>query len=454
MPSFLAVALIIIGGLAAAAYLGGSSAPSHTSAPVGPPGAGPFLNETGLPAFTSTTASQPPGREIQSPLYLPGTPPPGLLSYDNMPFEGLQGSYCWPPSRAQCVDVTSLDPAGFPVVAVYPRPNVTFSSTFWRGIQGVFIRLYDGSSPTPVFSGEVTGYHPFGFPLNFTSGSHLLSVFDYYGGGAEVSSYYNLTTVRSPSATIDHGLKVQVGSPGVHYFSVSTPNYTVTGPMWEDWPVTVYSNATTSVDLSAASVIYGNWVEFVPSHLTDVGPSGATTHMLISGAVRPFVDNDISNVSLMVRASGGGGELGQALIPLEGSEYVGVFRATGAPNMTIGALSPYWATQGQTGYEAYALVYDPGGVPSDASLQVDLSIVGMINGSGVYRLPPWLALDLLNPSITLQAFQPVYFQFSTRTAADAPVGDYAFLVRASVGGQSGYLVVPFEVMYPMTAGTA
>ena len=441
------------------AYFEGPAAPGRTGTAGGPPGAGAFLNDTGLPALTSvSTSTQAPGRGSPYPVYLPSTPPTGLLSYDNMPFEGLRGSYCWPPSgagaRVQCVYAPTLDSASFPVVAVYPRPNVTFTSDFWRGIEGVFIRLYSGSSSVPLFSGEVTGYHPYGFPLNFTSGSYLLSVFDFYGGGAEVSSYYNLTTVAGPSVTIVDGLKVQVGDPAVHYFSLSNPNYTVSGPSWEDWPVTVYSNTTTGVDLSAASVIYGNRVEFVPSHLADVGPAGATTHMLIAGAVRPFVNNDISNVSLMVRASGEGGRLGEALIPMEGSGYITVLRSSTPSNATVGGQQPFWATQGQTDYGADSLVYDPGGAPSNSSLRVGLSIVGLVNGTRVSGVPSWLSLGLLAPTLTLEAYQPVFLRFSARAAANAPVGDYAFLVRYVFGGQAGYLVVPLEVMYPVTMGPA
>ena len=454
--SFVVVVLIIVGGLGAAVYLGvPTSVPTSSSGH--PPGNGPFITDTGTSSFTSTASASTgtTGGRAPYPLYLPASPPLGLLYYDNMPFTGLQGSYCWPPSgsgaEVRCADIAGIKPSAVPVVAVYPRPNVTFSSTFWRGIQGVSIELYKGASTDPVFSGRVTGYHPYGFPLNFTSGSYLLSVIDYYGGGADVSSYYNLTAVASPSASVVGGLKIQVGSPEVHYFTMTTPNYTVSGPSWEDWPITVTSNATTDVDLSAASVIYGDWVEFVPSHLTNVGPAGAVAHMLIAGAVRPFVDNDISNVSLMIRASGQGGELGQVLIPMEGSEYITVFRSSAPSNITTG-VHPFQATRGQTDYGAYSLVYDPGGVPSNTSLQVDLSIVGVINGTQVNGVPTWLALSLLNPSVTLQAYQPVYLRLSARAAADAPVGDYALLLRAVADGKTSYLVVPFSVVNPINNG--
>ncbi len=58
--------------------------------------------------------------------------------------------------------------------------------------------------------------------------------------------------------------------------------------------------------------------------------------MLLAGAVRPFVNNDISNVSMIIQAEASGGNLGQVALPLEGSGNFIVLRSL-TPNQEIQA---------------------------------------------------------------------------------------------------------------------
>ena len=459
VASFAVVLLIVTGGLGFVYFYSGPSAPTpgQNPHPSVPGGDTVFLNATALPTLTSTasaSSSQTPGAGPAYAEFFPSGPPQIVLGYDNMPFTGAQGSYCWPPAvwgPTKCVNADPLASGSIPLVAVYPRPNVTLTSTLASGLQGFMIKLYSEHPLSQVFSGAVTGYHPYGFPLNFTSGDYLLGVYASYGS-AEVSSYYNLTTVATPNSRVDSGLRVQIGSPAVHYVSFTAPQSTSSGPSWEDWPLTVYSNTTTDVDLSAGSVIDGVWVQFVPSHLANVGPAGTTTHMLLAGAVKPFVNNDISNVSMIIRATGQNGARGQVLLPVERTWAVTPIGSAQAVNLTTSLESHFMVFQNQTGYDWFPFVYDPGGFATDASLTESFSLVGMVNGSVVSGIPSWLRVDVVTSSVTLAAHVPAYVEVTLAPSASAPLGNYAILVKGVIDGQTSFIAIPFWVSPPIRFG--
>lgn len=422
-----------------------------------PNGSAVFLNAANLPTWPSTkatTASVPNG----TPEYFPGNPPQIILYYDNNPFTGAQGSYCWPPSDwgvgSKCVDIIPSNSSMVPVVAVYPSPTVGFDSTFQKGLQGFVIRLFGGSQLIEVFSGEVSeneSNFPLSnnLPLNFTSGNYILGVYASYSGG-EVSSYYNLTTVSSPAAYVDRGVRIQIDEPSLHYINLTTPSGGYGRDVgWEDWPLTITSNTITSVNLAANSVVFGTWVQFVPSHLTNVGPApGVHADMLVAGALGPPLITN-GNVSMMIRAESQDGAWGEVLLPLEGGPFVLPISPSLLANVSLNPLDPLAVTQNQTFFGVYRMVYDAGGVPSNGVLRVNLSIIGMINESMVSSIPNWLSLTLVSPTVTLPAYEPVFFQIEATASGEAPVGGYALLAKVVTGGQSSYMVVPIEIMAPV-----
>jgi hypothetical protein len=446
--AYIVVVIMVVGSISVVSYTGTLGVRSTTPTSGRVPGAnGVFLNASNLPTVTSTV-----GPSLVTPEYFPAEPPLIVLYDDNMPFEGFQGSYCWPPlswsQSVSCVNIAPADSNAIPVVAVYPNATISFGASFWRGLQGFTVTLYRQEPLVKVYSGPVP---PNGLALNNTSGDYLLGVYASYVT-AGVSSYYNLTTVSGPAARVDRGVSILVGDPAVHYGCFSSSQSTVCGPQWEDWPVTVKSNASTDVYLNASSVMLGAWAEFVPSHLSNVGPEGVQTHMILAGAVRPFVNNDISNVSMIIRGVAGNGGWGQALLPIEGGDDVVSIRSPSPVNITYFDRNSFGVTQNQSSTGYFPLVYDPGGAPTNASLTEYFSLIGMINGSRVSSVPSWLKLDVLSSSLTLQAYLPNYIELSVSASADTPAGGYALLIKGTVDGNSSYFIIPFVVSPPVYMG--
>ena len=441
--------VILVGGVSVLLYPQGTRSGTTTqSIDRIPGGNGVFVNSSSLPTWNATTTNVPDGASYLE--YYPSGPPRILLYYDNEPFTGLAGSYCWPPpawgAPTSCVDRASPAVGSIPTIAVYPSPTVSFYSTFVGGLEGFTVMVYRENPLSRVFSGQVTG----DLPLNVTSGNYLIGAYGSFGG-ADVSAYYNLTVVFGPSVRVDQGISIQLGSPAVHTGSLPVGGGgTMSGVFWEDWPVTVRSNLTTDVYLNATSVTSGTWVEFVPSHLTDVGPTGAEADMLLAGAVRPFVNNDISNETMIIEANGGGGLWGEVLLPIEGTGCVTPVRTASPANVTLTwPPANFLVVQNQTDFNWLTIVYDPGGVPSNGSLKGDFSLVGMVNESQVSGLPSWLNLTLPSPSLTMDAYVPEHLEIAVTASSDAPVGTYAFLLKAVYEGQASFYVIPIMVWPPM-----
>ena len=79
------------------------------------------------------------------------------------------------------------------------------------------------------------------------------------------------------------------------------------------------ANMVEGVNLSAISVITGDWVRFIPSYLPEVGPSGTDADMLVAGAFELSSPGNDANVSMIIQATTSGGSFGEVAPPDAGS---------------------------------------------------------------------------------------------------------------------------------------
>jgi hypothetical protein len=275
--------------------------------------------------------------------------------------------------------------------------------------------------------------------------------------------YFGIQQIASVNFT-EGSISISVGSPSVRIVSMSGPagnpsspsTETVSGPDLETWPLTLSSPAMIKgVNLTASSVISGNWVRFLPSYLPEVGPNGTSVEMLLNGAVRPFVNNDISNATMIIQAIGGGGATGEVGIPIEGSGGSVVIHSLASGQQFE---TPTWSvTQGQENFVSLSLIYDPPSAVTGQSLPVSASIAGLYEAGGaVAPLPSWLQFSITagSTNLAIAPYSPLQIQISTSSATSAPTGGYTVVINLQVGGASLTVFAPVVVVGPVFAGPA
>lgn len=96
---------------------------------------------------------------------------------------------------------------------------------------------------------------------------------------------------------------------------------------WEDWPVSVSSNTTTSVLLTASSTPTGLWLKFIPSCL-QVGPAGANATLLMGPATTdPGYEGNYT--ALTIAANGSDGQSAQTTLSVHQFPILTVLQAPG-----------------------------------------------------------------------------------------------------------------------------
>ena len=387
------------------------------------------------------------------------------VSYDNEPFSGFQGSYCWrgiattvqtaSTSALTCYAAALPDTsAGLPTIAVYPNATLSFQFPDQQYPQSLTASLYRSGSMQPVQS-NVSAASELALGL-LPAGGYILSVHATYGQSF-TSEYFGIQQIES--ANFHAGsIQIAIAGPNVQMeaFSQKDPSGGTSGtsfPGLETWPLTL-SSATVQrdVNLSSISVIDGNWVRFIPSVVPEVGPNGTVVDMLLAGAVRPFVDNDISNVSMIIQATTGDGAFGEAALPLEGSAGPIVIHSLSPPSQQ--SEGPSWTVfaANQTNFGIYSMVYDPASGDSSQSLPVSASIVGFFNASGeTGPQPSWLQFFMPQSStnLSMTAYNPLYFEIGYTSTSAAPLGTYTLVVDVNVGGQVVTIYTPVVVSPPI-----
>jgi hypothetical protein len=450
----------IVGGLL---LLSGHTNPVQTTVP------GPY----GAEGNQTETASGP-GPQVAGlsplPAGLVGNVPAIKASYDNMPFSGEQGSYCWAgiattnqsttaAARACHTAAPPTETTGIPTITVYPNATIYLGSPDQPSPTSLQATLFESGSMklvktnTSAMGGFALGLLPVGDYILMANASF---------GHSYTSDYYGIKQIGSVNYS-EGSIKISIGSPSVEMATLTEPagNKGSAGEMTgssvglETWPLTLSSATVVSgVNLTSISVIDGDWVRFLPSYLPEVGPNGTRASMLLAGAVRPFVNNDVSNVSMIIQAMARGADFGEVALPLEGSGGSVVLHSL-APNQEFQTGNVMVFAANQTNFVGVSIIYDPQSGSINRSLPVTASIAGLYEANGsVVPPPPWLQFSVPQAStnLSITPYDPLYFALDYTTSSAAPLGAYTFVVDLQVGGGSLSLYMPVNVTPPIYAG--
>ncbi len=242
---------------------------------------GPYGTDENQSEIASTVGPQIIG---QSPLPagLVGNVPQIEVSYDNMPFSGDQGSYCWAgiattnqsnatAERTCNTVVMPTNSTGLPTIAVYPNATISFPFFGQQHPENLEASLFQSGSMTLVKSNaSAIG----GFALGvLPAGNYVLSINASYGL-SYILEYYGIKQIESANYS-EGSITISIGSPSVEMKTLSqnlpTGFESVGFPGLEEWPLTISSaSVVKDVNLSSISVISGDWVKFLPSYLPEV----------------------------------------------------------------------------------------------------------------------------------------------------------------------------------------
>lgn len=208
------------------------------------------------------------------------------------------------------------------------------------------------------------------------------------------------------------------------------------GPIYEEVPITVYSNFTQTIDLGTLGLLEkGEWVKFVPDKLV-TGPHGATAKMLISGYEVPVIPNPLSDTSLVVQATSGN-DTQTVTIPVIPLNLISVLHSSSPIKLRTINTNSDGANFAESG-----VVYDP--LDKNKTLPVKLAVLDFLDGNLPISLPLWLSVDIPNPEFTLNATQPYYFIITVNTHDAPPSGTYTIEIDEDIGGQ--HFVQPEEIV--------
>ncbi len=443
---FVLIVLIAFGAVGGLVFLSHRSGPPVSSP--GPYGTGGYPGVSPLPAGVV------------------GSVPEIRVNYGNGVFSGEQGPYCWAGNAAtnqvttaaggRCVSsAPPTNSTGLPTIAVYPNARFSFGFTYQQHPESVEASIFQSGSMEVVMtnSSAINGFSLGSLP----AGNYIMGVNASFGR-SYTSEYYGIKPIESANysegsiAILNRGESDEMKSitqPAGNAGSVG--GMTVSFPGLMIYHLTLSSaNMVEDVNLSAISVITGDWVRFIPSYLPEVGPSGTDADMLVAGAFELSSPGNDANVSMIIQATTSGGSFGEVALPMQGQDSFVVLHtlATGQ-EFQGGGIS---ATPGQTNFGTESIIYDPASGGSNQSLPVAVSIAGFfgVNGS-VLPQPPWLKFSVPGSStnLSMTPYDPLYFALDMTATSAAPLGSYTLVVDVEVGTGSLTLFIPVEVNPPV-----
>ncbi|MDC8451663.1 MAG: PQQ-binding-like beta-propeller repeat protein [Thaumarchaeota archaeon] len=200
-----------------------------------------------------------------------------------------------------------------------------------------------------------------------------------------------------------------------------------TGPIYEEVPITVYSNAPQEVKLDALGLEKGAWVKFLPDHLV-AKPNGTITKMILAGYEIPAMSNPLADEPLTIQATSYN-ETQTAIVSVRPSNLISVLHSPSP--ISLGTIT---TNSDGTNFAESGVVYDPLD-GSNGTLPVKLSVKGFLNGNDTIFPPLWLSVNIPDSSFTLNATQPYYFIITVNTHNAPSSGTYYIAIDEDIGGQ-------------------
>jgi len=265
-------------------------------------------------------------------------------------------------------------------------------------------------------------------------------------------------------------MKIAVGEPSWLQVCASYGHAGVSFVAYEIFPVTVYAAPGTAVTLSTGHAspspeqiqmgINNNtiWTGFNPVNLTTDALGTAHSNLTLTGAVMPFVPNDIANVSLPIVARSVGGVQAEAGLPIEftgGEGFNGIHvLQTSGPILFPGTM----IASASNGIQyAYGIAYAPAAGAGAQPIQVTLGVAGTWSNGAVGSLPSGIQVTFPQPSFVLSPDQVFYFFVDENNSipqspAQAP-SNYTFAIQESIGGTSYVEPLSLSVVSPTFFGS-
>ncbi|MBI3640710.1 MAG: PQQ-binding-like beta-propeller repeat protein [Thaumarchaeota archaeon] len=240
---------------------------------------------------------------------------------------------------------------------------------------------------------------------------------------------------------VPHQSQISINIGPTHYemrsFCVNqepSGQFCSSGPIYEEIPITIHSNSTQAINLSALNIGQGEWVKFKPEKLV-AGPNGTTSKMIVAGYEVPVLRNPLSDKSLIIQAASEHDST-TAILPVRQGE-ISVLHVQSPIKLGKITTNSNGVNFGESG-----AVYDPLD-NSNGTLPVKLSVLGIMNENNTSLLPLWLSVDIPNPSFTLNATQPYYFMTTVKTNNAPSSGTYIIAIDENIGGL--HFIQPEEI---------
>ena len=247
--------------------------------------------------------------------------------------QASRGRYCWAGNAATNQETTAAggrcvssapptNSTGLPIIAVYPNARFSFGFTYQHP-ESVEASIFQSGSMAVVMtnSSAINGFSLGSLP----AGNYIMGLNASFGR-SYTSEYYGIKPIESANysegsiAIVNRGESAEMQSitqPAGNAGSVG--GMTVSFPGLSVYHLTLSSAATVEdVNLSAISVISGDWVKFIPSYLPEVGPNGTDADMLVAGAFGLSPPGNDANVSMIIQATTSGGSFGEVALPIQG----------------------------------------------------------------------------------------------------------------------------------------
>jgi hypothetical protein len=196
-------------------------------------------------------------------------------------------------------------------------------------------------------------------------------------------------------------------------------------PIYEKVPLTVYSNSTQTVKISALGLEEGEWVKFVPDKIV-AGPGGAFAKMIIAGYEVPVIQNPLADKPLVIKISSQN-ETQTTIIHVIPLNPISILNFSSP--IRLGSIT---VNSNEVNFVGSEAVYDPLD-NSNSTLPVHLSVLGLLDGNNVSLLPYWFSVGIPNPSFTLNATQPYYFIITVKTSNAPTSGTYNVAIDENIG---------------------
>jgi hypothetical protein len=333
-----------------------------------------------------------------------------------------------------------------PIIAVnytfYPHSDMALSSLD-NGSTTEVRGLFTMSGYYAMVVNGATGVATLMFQT-FSSGTYTVLASDIWG---HVSvSYFQVVSTKPASP-----VSISVEGSAVNYTTFIYGNGSLSFPSSEEFPLSVSAQSTSDIHLTVVGAIDGMWAKLMPENLTSVGPAGASSILLVAGAVSPPGGGKPSNgFTLSVVASDDAGHSSTVNIELVPEVNVAVLHSPSAIDLVHITDQPYDAVPDFLQVAPYGAVYDPL-IPDYAlrplqlaNLSVSLQPLGILVNGSVQEMPPWLQVVIPEASFNLTADVPHYFELGVKLVS-APLGNFTIAVGETIGGENFVAYVNYTV---------